>query len=49
MRLIIEYVLCYSAAFFLGVSCGFLAAIGLRRRPSKSALWRRNHERKSIH
>lgn len=49
MRLIIEYVLCYSAAFFTGVICGFIAAIGLRHRPSKTTMWRRKHERKSIH
>lgn len=45
----IEYILCYSTEFFLGATFGFLAAIGLRRRPSKAAMWRRKYDRKRVY
>ena len=38
-----DYLLCYSPAYALGVATGLLLAMGLRHRPSKSAMWRRHH------
>jgi len=44
-----DYLLCYSPAYALGVATGLLLAIALRHRPSKTAMWRKRHERKRVY
>lgn len=46
---IIEYVLCYSTAFFLGMMCGVMAVVFLRNKAMQASIWRRKRDSKRIY
>lgn len=46
---IIEYVLCYSVAFFTGMICGVMAVIAIRNRALNASIWRRKRDSKRIY